>query len=185
MLHPHRKRVQYSVACAVVVCCAVSHPVLWLPVVLWLHRYKTPAEVAAEGHAEELEQQVATMEAMWGLTLAPGYDPQLTCMAHLWEVSHRLGLGHSMIVYVIVCASCGAFTDSQSKAESGLECEDASHAVASSRPGPRRCPNNRPCTRFVPAAGNSTCSHWAGQSLALQRLLGAPHALSSQHPCEG
>jgi hypothetical protein len=87
---------------------AVSSPVLWLTAVLsrtlccgcllccavlWLHRYKTPAEVSAEGHAEELEQQVASMESMWGLTLTPGYDPQLTCMAHLWEVSHRLGWG--------------------------------------------------------------------------------------------
>jgi hypothetical protein len=39
------------------------------------------------------------MEAMWGLTLTPGYDPQLTCMAHLWEVSHRLGLGQCMTVH--------------------------------------------------------------------------------------
>lgn len=50
------------------------------------HRYKTPAEVAAEGRDAELDQQVSFIESTWGLLLAPGYDPQLTCMAHLWEV---------------------------------------------------------------------------------------------------
>lgn len=26
------------------------------------------------------------LESMWGLRLQPGYDPELTCMCHLWEV---------------------------------------------------------------------------------------------------
>lgn len=64
------------------------------------HRYKTPAEVAAEGRDAELDRQVSVIESTWDLHMAPGYDPQLTCMAHLWEV-RRAGLllaqrgGHS------------------------------------------------------------------------------------------
>lgn len=49
-------------------------------------RYKTPAEVTAEGRGHELEQQVATIEAMWGMKFPAGNDSELTCMAHLWEV---------------------------------------------------------------------------------------------------
>jgi hypothetical protein len=55
-------------------------------VCLTVVRYKTPSEVAAEGRDDELDQQVSTLESIWNLRLQPGYDPQLTCMAHLWEV---------------------------------------------------------------------------------------------------